>query len=91
MAEISEGPWKNFGNQRLHFRATIFGCEYLCAISALALVDDYQQPGNREWLEIFQEFEEDILRRAEQCLPENPVVVDGLPTVIIKQGDALGE
>ena len=88
-AVLIDEPWEKMSRQSVHFRAEIFGTVYLCRITDLALLDDYRQAGDRRLLEVFQDFQEDILRRAERMLPKEPVVVDGEPTIVIKSGDAM--
>jgi hypothetical protein len=82
--KLVRGPVSKAGN--LHFWAEYDAGTYLCLISKEALADDYRDGNSKE---VFNENSRDILRRAERLLPIDPKVVDGIPTVVIRSGEAL--
>ena len=82
-------PWDVPNRYSVHFWAEINLKKYLCRISGKALLDDYQQPGDRDLIEVFREFAPDVLRRTEQLLSSDHEVIDGEPAVIILSGQAM--
>lgn len=82
--KIIDGPHHVFSTDNIHFRVMYQGESVLCAITSIALEDDYQ--ANGEYIECFEQYTAEILVRVEAALPSAPEVPDGTPRIVIKAG-----